>query len=70
MKKIIYGIKNHPGNLYYILFLIIFMMPGIQKWNLDIFLFGLVVYFILFLPLYLITSYQIGKANREEIREK
>lgn len=63
IKMIIYGIKNHPGNVLYLFFLIICLLPGISKQSIDILVFGIIGYLVLFVPLYLFTSYTIGKAN-------
>lgn len=62
----IYGAKIHPGNFIYLMMLVLGPVAGSTNKSvapLTGVLFGLSVVVALLLPLYIYTSYQVGKAN-------
>ena len=61
LKKIKYGASIHPGNLFYIAIVLACFAAGLQNENAPWWI-GLVV-LVFLIPLYLWTSYEVGKAN-------
>ncbi|MDD5006592.1 MAG: hypothetical protein PHS93_09940 [Candidatus Omnitrophica bacterium] len=62
----IYGAKIHPGNFIYLMMLVLGPVAGSTNKSaapLTGGLFGLSLVVVLLLPLYIYTSYQVGKAN-------
>ena len=61
LKKILYGASIHPGNDMYVVMLLIGVMAGLLNENMP-WWFGFVILVVL-VPLYMWTSYEVGKAN-------
>lgn len=61
LKKILYGASIHPGNGMYVVMLLMGVMAGLLNENTP-WWFGFVILVVL-VPLYMWTSYEVGKAN-------
>jgi len=60
-KKIKYGASIHPGNGMYVVMLLLGIIAGLRNENVS-WWFGLIILIVL-APVYLWTSYEVGKAN-------
>lgn len=61
VKKILYGASIHPGNGMYVVMLLLGLIAGLRNENMPWWS-GFVILVVL-VPLYLWTSYEVGKAN-------
>lgn len=60
-KKIKYGANIHPGNPFYVVMILACFAAGLQNEGAPWWI-GLVT-LVFWIPLYLWTSYEVGKAN-------
>lgn len=65
-KMLRWGMANHPGNPIYLIMIIMFSYAGFQNPTLPWYG-GILVSAVILLPLYIVTSYSVGKANRNLI---
>lgn len=61
IKIILFGMSIHPGNLIYVLLMLGCFAAGLQNDNAPWWI-GLIAW-IFWIPLYVATSYSVGKAN-------
>lgn len=67
-----WGMREHPGNAMYVMLLFMTVFAGMLNESVSMqvgLLFGLSIYSLIFIPLYIITSYQVGKANKNLIHK-
>lgn len=73
MKKFIrftkWGMRNHPGNYMYLIMVCMFGIAVCKNETFNLVL-GLGAIFFILGPLYIITSYGVGKANTSLIDEE
>lgn len=69
LKILLYGMSIHPGNIMYFFFIFILPLAGLSNENYNgeqSFVYCGVIFVvmcIIFIPLYIYTSYDVGKIN-------